>query len=39
MQKVVYTKLFISHQALISLLKSHGMKFADETKALHLLVF
>jgi len=37
MQKVEYTKPFLSHHAQISLLKSRGMKFANETKALHLL--
>ena len=37
MQEVAYNKPFLSYQAQISLLKSRGMKFADETKALHLL--
>jgi len=37
MQKSAYNKPFLTHQAQISLLKSRGMKFADETKALHLL--
>ena len=37
MQKVAYTKPFLSHQAQIALLKSRGMTFANETKALHLL--
>jgi len=37
MQKVAYTKPFLSYQAQISLLKSSGMTFVDETKALHLL--
>jgi abortive infection bacteriophage resistance protein len=37
MQKVTYQKPFLSYQAQILLLKSRGMKFADETKSLHLL--
>ena len=37
MQKVTYQKPFLPNQAQISLLKSCGMKFADETKSLHLL--
>ena len=37
MQKVTYQKPFLSYQAQISLLKSRGMKFADEIKSLHLL--
>ena len=37
MQKAVYIKPFLSYQAQISLLKSRGLKFADETKALYLL--
>jgi len=37
MQKVTYNKPFLLHKEQISLLKSRGMKFADETKALHLL--
>jgi len=37
MQKATYNKPFLSHQAQISLLKSRGLKFSDETKALHLL--
>jgi abortive infection bacteriophage resistance protein len=37
MQKVVYQKPFLSYQAQISLLKSRGMKFADENKSLYLL--
>ena len=37
MQKVTYQKPFLSYQAQISLLKSRGMKFADEAKSLHLL--
>jgi len=37
MQRIEYNKPFLSHQAQISLLKSRGLKFSDETKALHLL--
>jgi abortive infection bacteriophage resistance protein len=37
MQKVPYQKPFLSYQSQISLLKSRGMSFADETKSLHLL--
>ena len=37
MSKVSYSKVFLAHQAQIALLKSRGMKFADENKALHLL--
>jgi len=37
MFKPLYNKPFLSHQAQISLLKSRGMRFSDETKALHLL--
>jgi len=37
MQKTTYNKPFLSYQAQISLLKSRGLQFADETKALHLL--
>jgi len=33
MLKAAYNKPFLSHQAQISLLKSRGMKFADEAKA------
>ncbi|MDR2233249.1 MAG: Abi family protein [Tannerella sp.] len=35
--KLFYSKTFLSHDAQITLLKSRGMTFADETKALHLL--
>ena len=37
MQVVTYQKPFLSYQAQIALLKSRGMKFVNETKALHLL--
>ena len=37
MSKVSYTKPFLSYPAQLSLLKSHGMVFTDEAKALHLL--
>ena len=37
MLKVAYNKPFLSHHTQISLLKSRGMNFSDETKALHLL--
>jgi abortive infection bacteriophage resistance protein len=37
MCKTSYTKPFLTHRAQISLLKSRGMQFADESKALHLL--
>jgi abortive infection bacteriophage resistance protein len=37
MQKNAYTKPFLSYQAQISLLKSRGLLFADEIKAMHLL--
>ncbi|MDR3187788.1 MAG: Abi family protein [Prevotellaceae bacterium] len=37
MLKVPYTKSVISHPDQIVLLKSRGMKFADESKAMHLL--
>jgi abortive infection bacteriophage resistance protein len=37
MAKISYTKPFQSYQAQIALLKSRGMQFADENKALHLL--
>ena len=37
MLKPAYNKPFISHEAQISLLKSRGLKFSDENKALHLL--
>ena len=37
MQKNTYNKPFLPYRVQISLLKSRGMKFADETKALHLL--
>jgi len=37
MAKNIYSKTFITNQAQIALLKSRGMMFADESKALHLL--
>jgi abortive infection bacteriophage resistance protein len=37
MAKINYTKPFQSYQAQIALLKSRGMQFPDENKALHLL--
>jgi len=37
MSKVPYKKPFLSYTAQLSLLKSRGMMFADEVKALHLL--
>jgi abortive infection bacteriophage resistance protein len=37
MSKIPYTKPFLSYVAQLSLLKSRGMMFADEAKALHLL--
>jgi abortive infection bacteriophage resistance protein len=37
MSKSIYTKVFISCLEQIALLKSRGMKFADENKARHLL--
>jgi abortive infection bacteriophage resistance protein len=37
MQKPLYNKSFLSYQAQIALLKSRGMIFADDNKALHLL--
>jgi abortive infection bacteriophage resistance protein len=37
MSKVPYSKSFLSYTAQLSLLKSRGMVFADEEKALHLL--
>ena len=37
MSKVAYSKPFLSHQDQIFLLKSRGMLFNDEDKALHLL--
>jgi abortive infection bacteriophage resistance protein len=37
MSKSTYSKVFISYPDQIALLKSRGMKFADENKALHLL--
>jgi abortive infection bacteriophage resistance protein len=37
MAKVLYSKSFISYPDQIALLKSRGMKFADEKKSLHLL--
>jgi abortive infection bacteriophage resistance protein len=37
MTKIVYNKSFLDYPAQIALLKSRGMKFADEHKALHLL--
>jgi len=36
MAKSIYNKPFLSYQAQIELLKSRGMKFLDENKALHL---
>jgi len=37
MEKVPYSKVYLTHEAQISLLKSRGLTFADENKALHLL--
>ena len=37
MTKVPYTKAFLSYSDQINLLKSRGLRFADEKKALHLL--
>jgi abortive infection bacteriophage resistance protein len=37
MSKVPYSKPFLPYAAQLALLKSRGMKFADENKALHLL--
>jgi abortive infection bacteriophage resistance protein len=37
MSKIPYTKPFLSYVAQLSLLKSRGMVFADEARALHLL--
>ncbi|MDR3339074.1 MAG: Abi family protein [Candidatus Symbiothrix sp.] len=37
MTKILYTKPFFSHREQLESLKSRGMKFADEDKALHLL--
>jgi len=37
MSKVFYSNPFLSYPAQLALLKSRGMKFADENKALHLL--
>jgi abortive infection bacteriophage resistance protein len=37
MEQILYTKPFLSYRAQIELLKSRGMKFADEAKTLHLL--
>jgi abortive infection bacteriophage resistance protein len=37
MAKIAYTKTFLDYPAQVALLKSRGMKFADEHKALHLL--
>jgi len=37
MSKIPYTKPFLSYAAQLSLLKSRGMAFADDAKALHLL--
>jgi len=37
MAKVPYSKAFLAYRAQIALLKSRGMTFADENKALHLL--
>jgi abortive infection bacteriophage resistance protein len=37
MSKIPYTKHFLSYAAQLSLLKSRGMVFSDETKVLHLL--
>lgn len=39
MPKIPYTKQFFSYQEQISLLKSRGMQFSDENKALHLLEY
>jgi abortive infection bacteriophage resistance protein len=37
MHKATFNKPFLSYKAQISLLQSRGMKFANETKAIHLL--
>ena len=37
MKRIPYLKSHLSYQAQVSLLKSRGLKFADENKALHLL--
>ena len=37
MAKSIYSKTFLSCSAQIALLKSRGLKFSDESKALHLL--
>jgi abortive infection bacteriophage resistance protein len=37
MSKISYTKPYLSYQSQLALLKSRGMQFADEEKALHLL--
>jgi abortive infection bacteriophage resistance protein len=37
MSKIPYTKPFLSYAAQLSLLKSRGLAFTDETKAVHLL--
>ncbi|MCL2247353.1 MAG: Abi family protein [Lentimicrobiaceae bacterium] len=37
MSKISYSKTFLEHQSQIALLKSRGMKFEDEDKALYLL--
>ena len=37
MAKIPYIKPHFSYAAQLALLKSRGMQFADETKALHLL--
>jgi abortive infection bacteriophage resistance protein len=37
MSKTLYSKPFLSYQAQLKLLKSRGMQFSDDDKALHLL--
>jgi abortive infection bacteriophage resistance protein len=37
MTKIIYNKSFLDYQSQIALLKSRGMRFTDEPKALHLL--
>jgi abortive infection bacteriophage resistance protein len=37
MTKIIYTKSFLDYRSQIALLKSRGLKFTDEHKALHLL--
>jgi hypothetical protein len=39
MEKVTYWKPFLPYEEQIALLKSRGMLFPDETKALHLLKY